>query len=262
MKPIFNPTIGAYYNNRAFEIAQAAKYLGTDRMVNAHDELSYGQSVSGHLIINVKRHPNAVNIVFANDHMEMYHADRGGYVKCCSSRAYYEYSTLDACRSIEKTREFIWIAIDVMLNNSIDDHMTAASILEHGATAIHNNEWCKRLNGNIEQIRECAKFITDQNMGYGQAFYGYNDMGRLIVWLKHHPSINVFELPEKDRENSIIVEFEGDGILVIHNADEFGMPKNDKYRGLIDDHWSSVRAGKQHSYFIEKVKKECGVHLL
>ena len=262
MKPIFNSTIGAYYNNRAFEIALAVKYLGTDHMSNGYDEISYGQSASGHLIINIHRRRNGVNIIFMDNYMEMYHANGHGYVTCHNSYARFEYSLLDAYQNIEKAREFIWLNIRTMLNYNVDDNMIAAEVLNHVATAVYNAEWNGRVNRNVEQIRECANFITDLNLGYGQAFYGYNNMGRLIVWIKHHPSINKFDLPDEHRDNSIIVEFQGDGIAVIYNSDEFGMPKDDDYRGLIDDHWDSVRGGKQHAYFVKKAKDDCGVYLV
>lgn len=259
MKPIFNPIFGGYYNNRAFEIAQAAKYLGTDRMVNAYDELSYGHSISGHLIINIRKRgvSKTVNAVFTDTRIELYAANSHGCtILTDTDIAYYAYTALDVWTT-DGARKLIWDRINYML---INDVMTDTHCPTY-ATPVYNKKWNGYLNHNIEQIRECSKFITDQNLGYGQAFYGYNDMGRLIVWLNHHPSIYKFKIHDKDREKSIIVEFEGDGIVAIYNADEFGMPKDDNYRGLIDDHWSSV-AGKQHSYFIEKVKKECGVHLL
>lgn len=259
MKPAFSTTIGGYYNNRALEIAQAAKYLGTDRMVNAYGELSYGQSKAGHLIINIRKRgaSKTVNAVFTDTRIELYAADSYGHTIITDTDiAYYAYVALGVWNT-DGARKIIWDHINYMLINddTTDTHCSLS------ATPVYNKKWNGYLNRNIEQIRECSKFITDQNLGYGQAFYGYNDMGRLIVWLKHHPSIDEFKLPEEDRENSIIVEFEGDGTVVIHNADEFGMPKNDDYRGIIDDHWGSV-AGKQHAYFIDKVKTECGVHLL
>lgn len=258
MKLIFNPTIGAYYNNRAFEIALAAKYLGTDRMVNAYDELAYGQSESGHLIINIRKRgvSKTVNVMFTDNRIELYAANGyGRTILIDTDTTYYAYAAIGVWNT-DGACKLIWDRINYMF---INDNMIDAYCSAY-ATPVYNKKWNGYLNHNIEQIRECSKFITDQNLGYGQAFYGYNDMGRLTVWLKHHPSIDKFELPEKDRENSIIVEFEGDGIAIIYNADEFGMPKNDGYRSLIDDH--GIGHGKQHSYFIEKVKKECGVHLL
>lgn len=256
MKPIFNPTIGAYYSNRALEIAKAVKYLADYRMVNAYDEMHYGQSNSGHFVIHHTGFGGYANTMFTDDHIEIYRANGSGILTTTCGYI-LKYDDLD---KLDDSRTFIFNILEFVLKAEHSDILI--DLRDDPASCSFNSEWDGYLNHNIEQVANCVRYLTDANMGFGQAFYGYNSLGRLILWIKHHPSINVFELPEKDREHSIIVEFEGDGIAVIYNADEVGMPKNDNYRGLIDDHWSSVRCGKQHSYFIDKVKKECGVHLL
>jgi hypothetical protein len=145
--------------------------------------------------------------------------------------------------------------------NTEDNGFFLGSNIKQHVNPVYNKGWHAYLSNNIEQVRECALYIAG-NMCTGQAFYGYNDMGRLIVWIKHHQSINKFDLPDEHRDNAIVVEFQGDGIAVIYNSDEFGMPKDDDYRGLIDDHWDSVRGGKQHAYFVKKAKDDCGVYLV
>ena len=254
MKPIFNPTIGAYYSNRAFEIAKAVKYLADYRMINAYDEMHYGQSNSGHFIIHHTGFGGHANTMFTDNHIEIYRANGSGILTTTCGYI-LKYADLD---KLEDSRAFVFNILEFVLKAEHSDAMI--DLRDDPASCSFNREWHAYLNHNIEQVADCVRYLTDANMGLGQAFYGCNSLGRLILWVKNNPTIK--GLSDEDSDKSVVVEFQGDGIAVVYNADEFGMPKDNYQNGLIDDHWDSVRCGKQHSYFIDKVKKECGVHLL
>ena len=254
MKPIFNPTIGAYYSNRAFEIAKAVKYLADYRMVNAYDEMHYGQSNSGHFVIHHTGFGGHANTMFTDDRIEIYPANGSGILTTTCGYI-LKYADLD---KLDDGRTFVFNILEFVLKAEHSD--ACIDLRDDPASCFFNRERHAYLNHNIEQVADCVRYLTDANMGLGQAFYGYNSLGRLILWVKNNPTIE--GLRDEDSDKSVVIEFEGDGIAVVYNADEFGMPKIDNYRGLIDSHWSSVCAGKQHSYFIEKVKNDCGVHLL
>lgn len=254
MNPIFNSAIGAYYSNRAFEIAKAVKYLGDYRMVNAYNEMHYGQSNSGHFIIHHTGFGGHANTMFTDDHIEIYQANGSGILTTTCGYI-LKYADLD---KLDDSRAFVFNILEFVLKAEHSDALI--ELINDPASCSFNREWHSYLNHNIEQVANCVSYLTDANMGLGQAFYGYNSLGRLILWVKNNPTIE--GLHDEDSGKSIVIEFEGDGIAVVYNADEYGMPKNDKYRGLIDDHWDSVRAGKQHSYFVSKVKKDCGVYLI
>lgn len=251
MNTLFIKNIGGYYNNRTMEIGHAGRILGTTYMSNS-DPLSYGLSKSGHLIVNVRSHDrnrrNTVNIVFNEEHMVMYHATSSGIIIPGTPRKWFDYVN---------TRpdgiwgdEFIWDAIKQML--AVDVSADFAHISCHNDDPVHIDGCNCPVFLNIEQLREAYLYLSEKNMGFGHAFYGFNDMHHLIVWLGHHPSINYSDITDDYKDFSIIAEFEGDGIVKFYDADKNGRAMGSRF-GWLDDHSDGVR-NRQHEKFVEMAK--------
>lgn len=264
MKIKFNYTLGGYYNNRISAIATAVKLIGWHEMSNGDDRLSYGMTKKGDFIINVvSRRPcsHSINIVFHDEYLEMFHANcYGRILEASPMSTCIEYRLFDGLDD-KLTQEWIRKKIKAMMNVYISDEAYGNEI-EHESNPIYMELWCGYLNHNIEQIRDADEFITAANMQYGQAFYGFNNMGQLCVFLKHHASFKKYtDIAENDWYNGVVVRFEGDGVVNIYKADQFGMIKDDKYRGCMDSHCTNSHE-KCHHLFVEEIKKNCGVFLV
>lgn len=258
MNALFIKNIGGYYNNRTMEIGHAGRILGTTHMSNA-DPLSYGLSKSGHLIVNVRSHDrnrrNTVNVVFNEEHIAMYHATSSGIIIPGTPRMWFDHTTIRP-NGIWGD-EFIWNAIKQMLAVDVSTDFTQIGYHNDDPVRIDGGNCSMFLN--IEQLREAYLYLSEKNMGFGHAFYGFNNMHHLIVWLGHHPSVNYSDIDDDCKDFSIIAEFEGDGIVKFYDADKSGRAMGSRF-GWLDDHSDGVK-NRQHEKFVEMAKSR-GVMLI
>lgn len=264
MNILFNDTIFSYFNNRIEDIANAAKFIGTGDMVNAYDRLSYGQNMRGELVVNYKNRDrkigHTITIVFRDSHMEMYNANGYGRILETDMRSCIDYDIFKDMDE-EFIQKYVRKKINTMMGIDMPDEVYCRDI-EYDANPVINDNWRDYLNHNIEQLRDACDFIGTENMKYGQAFYGFNDMGRLCILLKHHRSFKKYvDIAESDWDNAVLVEFSGDGVIHIFKADQDGKPVdgNYNYHGLMDSHGTG---SKSHQLFVENVKKNFDVYLI
>lgn len=264
MNILFNDNLCSYFNNRIEDIAKAAKFIGTGDMVNAYDRLSYGQNRRGELVVNYKNRDrkigHTITIVFRDSHMEMYNANGYGCILETDMRSCIDYDIFKDMDE-EFIQKYVSKKISAMMGIDMHDEVYYRDI-EHDANPVINDDWRDCLNHNIEQIRDACDFIGTENMKYGQAFYGFNDMGHLCILLKHHRSFKKYvDIAENDWGNAVLVEFSGDGVIHIFKAGQDGKPVDSKHNrhGLMDSHGTG---GKSHQLFVENVKKNFGVYLI
>lgn len=264
MNILFNDNLYSYFNNRIEDIANAAKFIGTGDMVNAYDRLSYGQNMRGELVVNYKNRDrkigHTITIVFRDSHMEMYNANGYGRILETDMRSCIDYDIFKDMDE-EFIRKYVRKKIDAMMSIDLPDDVYCRDI-EHDGNSVINDNWRDYLNHNIEQLRDACEFIGTENMKYGQAFYGFNDMGHLCILLKHHRSFKKYvDIAESDWGNAVLVEFSGDGVIHIFKADQYGKPVDDKHNhySIMDSHGTG---GKSHQLFVKNVKKNFGVYLI
>lgn len=261
MKLAYTEGFGGYYNLRIDGIANALKYLDPSNMVNADDSMAYGFNMRGELVINIRRHAD-VDIVFRDTRMELYHANSYGIIIKPDERIYIDYAIFDGMNN-DDARKFVNMKIKALSSSDPDDSDFFVTE-QHEASPVFNKTWHSHMNHNIEGIRDAYDFIGIDNMRCGQAFFAINNMSRLCILLHHHASFKRFtDIDEKDWGNAIVVEFDGDGVITIFDADEYGMPKEEQTVGhferFMDSHGTNK---KSHQIFVENAKKNHGVYLV
>lgn len=261
MKLAYTEGFCGYYNPRIDGIANAVKYLDPGNMSNGYDDMAYGFNKRGELVINIHRYGD-VDIVFRDTRMELYHANSYGNIIKPDQHVYIDYDIFNGM-SDEDARKFVNMKIKALSSVTLDvsDFVVTE---QYEASPIFNKTWYSNMNHNIEQIRDAYDFIGIDNMRCGQAFFAINSMSRLCILLHHHASFKRYiDIDEKDWGNTIVVEFGGDGVITIFDADEYGMPKDEQtvshFDRLMDSHGTG---NKSHQRFIENAKKNHGVYLV
>ena len=246
----FNPNTGSVWNNRIDGVKAAIEIIGIDRMINAYKEIAYGQTAYGDFVLRFYNTTNnyGVLVVFRRDHLMLYYCDSNFNIipdsgtmllhKNASRLKFIAYGMVKHCAEWE---EFF------------------AGDPTHPDNPVWNELWRSNINHNIEQLRNIAEFLGATNLKHGQAFYGYEStFGRLVVWYKNlDPSRNL--ISDNPNNIGIIIVAEGDGIIAMYKADQFGNRVNG-YREMLDGHWFDS-ADEAHNRFI-KIASKIGVTVI
>ena len=258
MKLVYSRDLCGYYNGRIEGVANAVRYLDPSNMSNGYNDMAYGFNKHGELVINIGHQIN-VNIVFRDTRMELYHANSYGVITS-DKHEYIDYSVFNGVND-ECARKFVDMKIKAFSSITLDNSYVYA-MEQHELSPIFNKTWHSHMNHNIEQIRDAYDFIGTDNMRCGQAYIAISTMSRLCFLLHHHDSFKQ-HIDTNDLNNVIIVECDGDGVITIYDADEYGMPKEEQTVNHFDRVMDSHGTGKRsHEKFIEKVKKNHGVYLV
>lgn len=244
----FNPNTGSVWNNRIDGVKAAIEIIGIDRMINAYNEIAYGQTAYGDFVLRFHKTTNSygVLVVFRRDHIMVYYCDSNSNIIPNSGCMYNNTSRL----------KFI---VYGMVKHCDKWEEPIAGDPTHPDNPVWNELWRSNVNHNIEQLRNIAEFLGAINLKHGQVFYGYEStFGRLVVWYKNlDPSRNL--ISDNPNNIGIIVEAEGDGIVAMYKADQFGNRVNG-YREMLDMHWFDS-ADEAHNRFI-KIASKIGVTVI
>ena len=246
----FNPNTGSVWNNRIDGVKAAIEIIGIDRMINAYNEIAYGQTAYGDFVLRFYNTTNSygVLVVFRRDHLMVYYCDSNSNIIPNSGSMYLHNNT--------SRLNFI---IDGMAEHCAKWEEFIAGDPTHPDNPVWNELWRSNVNHNIELLRNIAEFLGAINLKHGQAFYGYEStFGRLVVWYKN---LDLSHNLISDNPNNIgiIVEAEGDGIVAMYKADQFGNRVNG-YREMLDSHWFDS-ADEAHNRFI-KITSKIGVTVI
>lgn len=246
----FNPNTGSVWNNRIDGVKDAIEIIGIDRMINAYKEIAYGQTAYGDFVLRFFNTANnyGVLVVFKRDHLIVYYCDSNANIIHNSGTTYLQ---VNASRM-----NFI---VYGMVKQCAKWEEIIAGDPTHPDNPVWNELWRSNVNRNIEQLRNIAEFLGAINLKHGQAFYGYEStFGRLVIWYK---SLDRSRNLISDNPNNIgiILEAEGDGIIAMYKADQFGNRVNG-YREMLDSHWFDS-ADEAHNRFI-KIASKIGVTVI
>lgn len=246
----FNPNTGSVWNNRIDGVKAAIEIIGIDRMINAYNEIAYGQTAYGDFVLRFYNTTNSygVLVVFRRDHLMVYYCDSNSNIIPNSG-----------CWHLRNNTSHLKVIIYEMVEYCANRKKFIAGDPTHPDNPVWNELWRSNVNHNIEQLRNIAEFLGAINLKHGQAFYGYEStFGRLVVWYKNlDPSRNL--ISDNPNNIGIIVEAEGAGIIAMYKADQFGNRING-YREMLDRHWFDS-TDEAHDRFI-KIASKIGVTVI
>lgn len=245
-----NPNIDCVWNNQIDGVKAAIEIIGIDRMINAYKEIAYGQTAYGDFVLRFYNTTNSygVLVVFKRDHLMVYYCDSSSNI-IPNSGTMYLYKNASRLK---------FIAYGMVKHCAKWEELIAGDPTDPD-NPVWNKLWRSNVNHNIEQLRDIAEFLGAINLKHGQAFYGYEStFGRLVIWYKNlDHSHNL--ISDNPNNIGIIVEAEGNGIIAMYKADQFGNRVNG-YRVMLDSHWFNS-ADEAHNRFI-KIASKIGVTVI